>query len=106
MSKSTGHREWYAVCKAFPSLPEVFRRKASRQTRASYHKVSRLPDAVGEELDRRLAPLFVMRWIAWAETHDAILARNAAALAYHDRTRRWPPENELGKLGENVPSRG
>lgn len=99
MSKRTKRRTWYAVCKAFRSLPEVFRREESPQTRATYHKVAQLPETVGEELDRRLAPLFVVRWIAWAETHDAILARNAAVLAHHDRTRRWPPENELGKLG-------
>ena len=101
MSDSTWGRKWYAACLAFPSLPAVFRRKASRKTRATYKKIALLPEYIGRELDRRRAPLFVMRWIAWAKTHDALLARNAAALAHHDRTRRWPPENQLGKLGEN-----
>jgi hypothetical protein len=100
MSNDTRGRKWYAACRAFPSLPDVFRDKVSRQTQATYRKIARLPKAVGQELDRRLAPLFVVRWIAWAKTRDAIVARHVAAIAHHDRTRRWPPENQLTTLDD------
>jgi len=67
MSHDDPPRTWYAACRAFFCVPEAMRCVVSRQTLAHYRRVTRLPRDLGEDLDRRSAPLSVFKWIAWGQ---------------------------------------
>ncbi len=86
---------WFAYCRAFLAQPPD--RQISRQTMAHYRHIRDLPPSMGEDLDRRAAPLFVMRWIAWgiALGADVRKKRYRAALAFRKKAGRWPPTRWL-----------
>ncbi len=98
---SPEHRvdRWYAYCRTFVHLPPAMRRAVARQTFAHYRRIARLPRDLGEDLDRRRAPLTTCRWIAWGHSDAARRTRHAAAVAHHTRTDRWPNDRERSALG-------
>jgi hypothetical protein len=81
---------WCAKCNAYLASPPEIRRAVSPQTLATYRRIRRLPRVWGEELDRRGAPLFVMRWIAWAVDPSEKERRYTTALASWEQAGRWP----------------
>jgi hypothetical protein len=86
---------WFAYCQAFLAQPPD--RKISRQTMAHYRHIRDLPQPMGEDLDRRGAPLFVMRWIAWGIALGPAVRkkRYQAAVAFYKKADRWPPTRWL-----------
>ena len=94
---------WYALCRTFSSLPEPLRGGVSRQMHAHYRRIAHLPRDVGEDLDRRAAPLGIVRWVAWGDGEAEARARHAAAVAHHARTGRWPDPRERGKSPPDTP---
>jgi hypothetical protein len=85
---------WCAASRSFLQLPELLRRGISRQTLAHYRRIRALPPDLGEDLDRRAAPLAIFRWIAWGATDAERRARHALAVERHTGTGRWPGANE------------
>jgi len=81
---------WYATCQAFFVVPEDQRRAVTRQTLAHYRRIRDLPPDLGEDLDRRAAPLAIFRWVAWAATGADRRARHAFAVERHAHTGHWP----------------
>lgn len=89
MRHNDAPRRWYAACCAFFTVPDVMRRVISRQTLAHYRRIRQLPRDLGEDLDRRSAPLTIVQWVAWGAGEGAQRARHAAAVEHHTCTRRW-----------------
>jgi hypothetical protein len=94
MPRKRNVRRWYAASISVSSLPETLRRDVSCQMLAHYRKIADLPRDVGEDLDRRAAPLGIVRWIAWGAGEGDVRARHAVAVKHHDRTGRWPGPRE------------
>jgi hypothetical protein len=94
---------WYAACRALLAVPEPLRRHLSRQTLALYRRIRKLPPELGEELDRRAAPLAIFRWVAWGAGDAEQRARHAATVEHHARTGRWPgPKERTGSPREKL----
>lgn len=81
------------------------RQEVSRQTQAHYRRIGRMPRDWGEALDRRGAPLFVMRWVAWAGDEEEGERRLQEAIGLWDRRGRRPRWDRL-TCGEGRRRRG
>jgi len=92
---------WYAACRVYFAQPAAERCPVTRQALAHYRWIARLPRAMGEDLDRRGAPQFVMRWIAWAKPAEARQLRYEAAIEHHARMGRWPKWDRLREMAES-----
>jgi hypothetical protein len=92
--------QWYALCRAYLASPRRSRKSVTRQTLATYRRIRELPAELGQGLDRRGAPLRVVRWVAWAETDEVRRERYLLAVGYHERAGRWPKPGDAGTPGE------
>jgi len=99
-------RGWYAVCCAYLATPVSVRFRVSRQTLATYWRIKRLPRDWGEALDRREAPLAVMRWIGWAADRGERERRYREAIASFDGNVGWPRPGQKAPRGEAAGEQG
>jgi len=95
MSKREATVRWYAACAAYFEMPAGMRQPVSRQALASYRRIAKMPPVWGEALDGRGAPLFVVRWVAWANDVDEGERRLREAITSWDGRRRWPRWDRL-----------
>lgn len=95
MSAHGSNVRWYAACAAYFRMPPEMRQPVARQTLAHYRRIDRMPRAWGEGLDIRRAPLFVMRWVAWANDEEEGERRYRTAVTSWDGHGRWPRWDQL-----------
>lgn len=103
MKRRLPQLRWYAACFLFCQLPELMRRHVERRERALWWRIGKLPRELGEDLDRRSAPLRVFRAIAWARSADEKRARHVFAIEHRARTGHWPSGRAIAEAHVPVP---
>jgi hypothetical protein len=96
MRSAPADGRWYAYCVDYIATKPSMRPKKSRQTVAHYRRIAALPAAWGALLDDRIAPYYLIRWIAWGKTRSAVKARYDDAVRYNTLFKHWPTEAGLG----------
>lgn len=102
--KTRGPRMSYASCRVWSAVPEGLRRPVSRQMACHLRRIGHLPRELGERLDERAAPFYVLRWVAWGDDAVGQLERFHKAMKTWEAGGRWPSGRLLEDGGLGIQS--
>jgi hypothetical protein len=87
---------WFKKSVAYRRIPPDLRKDLSQPHRSTCLRIAHMPPSIGEELDRRGAPLRVYRFIGWAGLgEEAMRRRYELVLRLHEALGRWPRDEQM-----------